>query len=69
MEKIAFQGELGANSDVACRQYFPDMEPMPCQTFQEALDAIKSAIGLYLRATYSAGSEEYVAVSDEEKDD
>lgn len=42
MEKIAFQGELGANSDMACRKYFPDMEPMPCQTFQEALDAIQS---------------------------
>ena len=42
MDKIAFQGELGANSDMACRKYFPDMEPMPCQTFQAALDAIQS---------------------------
>lgn len=42
MDKIAFQGEPGANSDVACRKYFPDMEPMPCQTFQEALHAIQS---------------------------
>lgn len=42
MNKIAFQGAPGANSDMACRRYFPDMEPMPCQTFQEALDAIQS---------------------------
>lgn len=42
MDKIAFQGELGANSDMACRKYFPDMKPLPCQTFQEALAAIQS---------------------------
>lgn len=42
MNKIAFQGEPGANSDMACRKYYPDMEPLPCQTFQEALDAIQS---------------------------
>lgn len=42
MDKIAFQGEPGANSDMACRRYFPDMEPLACQTFQEALDAIQS---------------------------
>ena len=31
--KIAFQGEFGANSDMASRDMFPNMEPLPCQTF------------------------------------
>ena len=39
--KIAFQGEIGANSDEACRTYFPDHEPLPCPTFEDAFDAIK----------------------------
>ena len=39
--KIAFQGEIGANSDEACRTYFPDYEPLPCPTFEDAFDAIK----------------------------
>ena len=46
-DKIAFQGELGANSDEACRAHFPDYEPLPCATFEEAFDAVKSgAAGL-----------------------
>lgn len=38
--KIAFQGELGANSHIACTQAYPDLEPMPCRTFDAALKAI-----------------------------
>jgi prephenate dehydratase len=40
--RIAFQGELGANSDEACRTHFPDHEPVPCATFEEAFEAVKS---------------------------
>jgi prephenate dehydratase len=40
--KIAFQGEAGSNSDEACRDYFPDHEPLPCDTFEDAFDAIKT---------------------------
>jgi prephenate dehydratase len=40
--KIAFQGELGANSDEACRTHFPGHEPLPCATFEEAFEAVKS---------------------------
>ena len=40
--KIAFQGELGANSDEACRTHFPDHEPMACATFEDAFEAVKS---------------------------
>ncbi|HEY0124867.1 MAG TPA: prephenate dehydratase [Rhizobium sp.] len=38
--KISFQGEYGANSDMACRDMFPTMEPLPCQTFEDAFTAI-----------------------------
>jgi prephenate dehydratase len=40
--KIAFQGEPGANSDEACRTHFPDYEPAPYATFEDAFDAVKS---------------------------
>ncbi len=39
--RIAFQGELGANSHEACTAAFPDYEPVPHATFEEAFDAIK----------------------------
>ncbi|MFT4185481.1 MAG: prephenate dehydratase [Rhizobium sp.] len=38
--KISFQGDYGANSDMACRDMFPTMEPLPCQTFEDAFGAI-----------------------------
>ena len=38
--RIAFQGELGANSDMACREMFPAMEPVPCPTFEDAFAAV-----------------------------
>lgn len=39
--KIAFQGEPGANSDSACRDMFPAMEPLPCPTFEDAFKALE----------------------------
>lgn len=39
--KIAFQGELGANSHIACKNVYPDMEVLPCTTFESAFRAIK----------------------------
>ena len=41
-KKIVFQGEPGANSDLACRQAFPDYEPVPCPTFEDAFAVVKS---------------------------
>ena len=32
--KIAFQGEPGANSDEACRDYYPDYRPVPHVAFE-----------------------------------
>ena len=40
--KIAFQGELGANSHLAISEAYPDAEPLPCPTFEDALGAISS---------------------------
>jgi prephenate dehydratase len=40
--KIVFQGEPGANSHIACLQAFPDAEPVPCPTFEDALNAVAS---------------------------
>ncbi|MEM7547755.1 MAG: prephenate dehydratase [Pseudomonadota bacterium] len=40
--RIAFQGELGAYSHQACREVYPDMEPLPAATFEDAIAAVKS---------------------------
>lgn len=40
--KIAFQGEPGANSHIAIVEAYPDAEPVPCATFEDALSAISS---------------------------
>jgi prephenate dehydratase len=40
--RIAFQGEPGANSDTACRNMFPAMEPLPCATFEDAFNAVEN---------------------------
>ncbi len=38
--KIAFQGEPGANSDTACRDMYPELEPLPCATFEDTFAAV-----------------------------
>ncbi len=40
--RISFQGEPGANSDTACRNMFPAMEPLPCATFEDAFNAVET---------------------------
>src|ERR1044072_870698 len=40
--KIAFQGEPGANSHIAIAEAYPDAEPLPCATFEDALGAISA---------------------------
>ncbi|MCF6234437.1 MAG: prephenate dehydratase, partial [Rhodobacteraceae bacterium] len=39
---IAFQGEPGAYSHEACRKARPDMQVLPCRTFEDAIDAVKT---------------------------
>jgi len=36
---IVFQGEPGANSHIACREAYPDYEPLPCATFEDCFAA------------------------------
>ena len=40
--KIAFQGELGANSHIACNEAYPGYQPLPCSTFEDAFAAVRS---------------------------
>src|ERR1700726_2239660 len=40
--KIAFQGEPGANSHIAIAEAYPKAEPLPCPTFEDALNAVAS---------------------------
>ncbi|MBI1251622.1 MAG: prephenate dehydratase [Alphaproteobacteria bacterium] len=46
-DKIAFQGELGANSHIACREVYPDLEPLPCATFEDAFAAVADQTARY----------------------
>jgi len=39
--KVAFQGEPGANSVIACREAYPAYEPLPCPTFEDAFAAVR----------------------------
>jgi prephenate dehydratase len=38
--KIAYQGEPGANSDIACREAYPHLTPLPCASFEDAFTAV-----------------------------
>ncbi len=39
--RIAFQGEPGAYGHQACAEARPDMEPLPCATFEDAIEAVR----------------------------
>jgi len=39
---IAFQGEMGANSHIACNDIFPDRDVLPCTTFEGAFKAVEN---------------------------
>ena len=39
---IAFQGEIGANSDLACRQVRPNMTTLPCNSFEDTFAAVRN---------------------------
>lgn len=38
---IAYQGEPGANSDIACRDVHPDWDTLPCASFEDVFVAIE----------------------------
>ncbi len=39
---IAFQGELGAYGHQACVEARPDFTPLPCETFDNAIESVRS---------------------------
>jgi prephenate dehydratase len=39
--RIAFQGEPGAYSHQACREAYPELEPVPCRTFEDTIQAVR----------------------------
>ena len=41
-QTIAFQGSLGAYSDLACRKAYPGWTTLPCPSFEQAIDAVLS---------------------------
>jgi prephenate dehydratase len=39
---IAFQGSPGAYSDMACRSAYPELATLPCRTFTDTFEAVRS---------------------------
>ncbi len=39
--RIAFQGQPGAYSDLACRHAYPELETLPCPSFEDAFAAVR----------------------------
>lgn len=40
--KISYQGEAGSNSNMACTQRFPDMQAVPCASFEDAFAMVET---------------------------
>ncbi len=40
-DRIAFQGYPGAYSNLACRHAFPEIETLPCHSFEDAFAAVR----------------------------
>ena len=40
--RIAFQGDPGAYSHEACLKARPEMEPLPCKTFEDVIESVRS---------------------------
>ena len=45
-KRIAYQGEPGANSHLVCQQAYPDWEPLPCASFEDAFAAVEGGEGV-----------------------
>ena len=37
---VAFQGQSGAYSEMACKQFLPKMKTLPCENFEDAFEAV-----------------------------
>ncbi len=40
--RIAYQGEPGANSHIVCQEHYPDLEALPCASFEDVFAAVAS---------------------------
>lgn len=40
--KIAYQGERGSNSHIACREVYPQYDAVACRTFEDVIAAVES---------------------------
>ncbi|WP_159614921.1 prephenate dehydratase [Glutamicibacter sp. JC586] len=40
--KISYQGEAGSNSNMACTEQFPEMQAVPCASFEDAFAMVES---------------------------
>jgi prephenate dehydratase len=59
---VAFQGAPGCNSHRAAREYAPDSLPLPCFSFEDALDAVKD--GTAARAIIPIENSQHGRVAD-----
>ncbi len=46
-ERISFQGEPGANSHLAAKAAYPQLEPLPCASFEDAFAAVTEGQARY----------------------
>ena len=44
---VAFQGQSGAYSEMACKEFLPDMKSLPCENFEDAFDAVIQGTAKY----------------------
>ena len=61
-KKIAFQGELGAYSHEACLIARPKHDPLPCATFEDVINAVRSGAAEF--ATLPVENTTYGRVAD-----
>ena len=44
---IAFQGQSGAYSEMACKEFMPGMKTLPCETFEDAFESVIQGAAKY----------------------
>ena len=47
VNNIAFQGQSGAYSEMACKEFLPSMNTLPCENFEDAFDAVNQGSAKY----------------------
>jgi prephenate dehydratase len=47
LNSIAFQGQSGAYSEMACTEAFPEMQTVPCENFEDAFEAVLNGTTKY----------------------